>query len=179
MKPKVFIIVFIIFILFVLTPSRMNKSFNGINFDFNNDEKIETVTVNINGILTRDLTFRPKTFKGTISIDSNKFEITEPISLTPIPYGKTKKYYELYLDYENVMNWKLNNNSLYNRFGQRALWIIYTDSNFSYISIVAMPPDKDGGWTSSSEIITAPCSNRDEAISITNRLRTGVNTLEQ
>lgn len=76
-----------IILLFIITPFNVSKSYNGINFDFNNDKIVKTVTVNINGVLKRDLMLRPKTFEGTILIDSNKFEITDPISLSPIPYG--------------------------------------------------------------------------------------------
>jgi hypothetical protein len=171
MKYKMLIIIVIVLILFIFKPTNISKSYNGINFDFNNEEMEEPVTIGINGTITRDLMLRPKTFKGTISVDSNIFEFTEPVSFMPIPYGKSKKYYELILDFENVSDWKLNHDSLYNRFGQRALWIIYTDRNFSVISIVPMPPDKDGGWTSSSEIIAAPCDNREDAVNITNKLR--------
>lgn len=171
------IMLLFVVISYIITPLKVSKSYNGMNFDFDNDNKVEPVTVSIKGILKRDLMLRPKTFEGTILIDSNQFEITNPISLSLIGYGRGKnKYYEFCLDFENVQSWKLNKDSLYNKFGERTLWCFDTDRNFSYISMTPIPPDKEGGWLSSSEVITAPCNNREEAIEITYLLRTGSRT---
>lgn len=156
----------------IYIPFKINKSFEGIYFDFDNAELVEPVNFSIDGTLTKDLLYRPKTFKGTISIDSNIFEITEPLTFSDNDYSSSKNYFILDLDYENIPGWKLNSDYLFTHFGQRAYWTIYTDITLSNFSIVAMAPDKDGGFTSTSEIITAPCNNREDAVKVTQRLRT-------
>lgn len=156
----------------ICIPFKINKTFEGIYFDFDNVELVEPVNVSINGTLAKDLFYRPKTFEGTISIDFNVFEITEPLTFSDNDYSSSKNYFILNLDYENITGWKLNSDYLSNHFGQRAYWIIYTDITFSNFSIVAMAPDKDGGFASASEIITAPCNNREDAVKITQKLRT-------
>lgn len=156
----------------IYLPLEINKSFEGIYFDFENVELAEQVNFSINGTVARDIFFRPRTFEGTISIDSNIFEISKPLIFSDNFYSSSKNYFVLNLDYENITGWKLNSDYLSSHFGQRAFWIIYTNKTLSNFSIVAMVPDKDGGFTSASEIITAPCKNRDDAVRITQRLRT-------
>ncbi len=152
----------------IYAPAKVNKEFEGIYFDFDNEEFVEPVNVIINGTFARDMLLRPKIFEGIIYIDSNKFEITEPLLFSNI-----SESYFLPMEYYNVTDWNLNHDYLYNHFGQRATWSIFIDRTFSNITFVPMVPDKEGGFSSSSEIITAPCNNRDDAVRITQKLRSG------
>lgn len=152
----------------IYAPAEVNREFDGVYFNFDNEEFVEPVNVSINGALTKDMLFRPKTFEGIIYIDSNKFEIT-----VPLLFSKIRKSYFLPLEYYNSTDWNLNHDYLYNHFGQRATWSIFIDKTFSQITFVSMVPNKEGGASSSSEIITAPCNDRNDAVRITRKLMSG------
>jgi len=97
------------FLYCIYTPNEIVVAYEGIYFDFDNVEVVEPVKISINGIVSKDLWLKPKTFTGTISINSSRFEI-----IKPLPFGKTIDTFSLSLNpLEEGDIWKLYGNYLF------------------------------------------------------------------
>ncbi len=159
------LIIIITVLYFVYRPSEVNKVYAGIYCDTKNIELSERVNVSINGVLKKNLILQPKSFIGTVSINSSTFEFIYPISF--YKFGKT---FGLALDYRNKNSvWKFDDaNGLFEHIKDDIYWRIYVNKNLSKITFVPMIYG-----SSSTERISAPCDNRKEAMELTQMLNSG------
>lgn len=169
MRNKVIFTLLLIMIITVLyfayRPSEVNEVKAGIYFDNNNIELSERVNISINGVLKKNLILQPKSFTGTISINSSTFEFIYPANIYMV--GKT---FGLTLDqYNEDSAWKFDDaDGLFEHIKDDIYWSIYINKDFSKITFV---PIIYG--TSSTERVSAPCDNRKEAIELTQMLHSG------
>jgi hypothetical protein len=150
----------------VYAPTEINYEYEGIYFDNDNPELVESVNVVISGKISKNVWLRPEAFVGNISIDNASIEITKPLL-----FSNLRDTNNLYLDdFEEGKGWSFHPNSLLKHFDRNTVWWhIYVDKKFSMITIVPLESGR-----SSTQRIAAPCNNREDAIKINRMIMSGM-----
>ena len=169
MKNKVFLTLILIITVAILylvyRPLKIDNVYNGIYFDDNNSELTKQVKVSIVGTVNKNLKLQPESFIGTISIDSSTFEIFYPIRFENV----IRNYRLPLIEYNINSTWRFHDESrLFEHLEGNVLWDIYVDRNMSNITFVPMIKG-----ISSTERVTGPCDNREDAMKLTRMLNSG------
>lgn len=145
-------------------PKHYTVNLEGVKYQLGaeNNHFTKPVTIHIDGKLHQSLT-GSKTFKGTIDIDGERVPVPEDQRALVINFLDNGAGTIVYGYIEN------------GRPGLYSYGVLYTNSNFSEVTITTFQEDETGlfnrGWTSENgEMITAPAANRTEALKISNEL---------
>jgi hypothetical protein len=147
----------IIFCVYSIYPKKIHTSLTGIKFKAQNTQAAESVNIEIDGELTKRMFKNNSEFSGKIVINGKAFEYLDN---------------SLKLDKNGMGVMDYNDSGNMNIYGN-----IFVNERFKEITI-EIYNKKNGGysWSSSGgDLITAPCSNRDEAVTISNDLIQKVN----
>lgn len=145
-------------------PKQYTVNLEGVKYQLGaeNNHFMEPITICIDGKLQQSLT-GSKTFKGTTDIDDEKIPVPEDQRGLEIKFQDDGGGHIVYGYFEN------------GRPGTYGYGVLYTNSNFSEVTIATFQKDKtdlsNRGWTSENgQMITAPAANRTEALKISNEL---------
>lgn len=167
MKIKISVILILLSIIFIILyrPLKIDNVYSGVYFDDDNPELTDQVKISIVGTVKKNLKLQRESFIGTISIDSSTFEFFRPIR-----FGTVTKTYSLTLDEYNANStWKFHDRSgLFDHLKGNVYWSIYVDRDMSKITFVPMIRG-----ISSTERVTGPCYNREDAMKLTRMLNSG------
>ena len=145
----------------VYAPKEINMTYEGIYFDFDDVELNKSVDISVKGSIIKDTWLNPKTFTGTLTINSTTIEIIKPIL-----FSRLGKNYFLSLNPFEIENeWKSNISDILKHLDNSTYWNIFMDKKFTKISFVPLFAGRG-----STERITAPCNNREEAMRIARML---------
>jgi hypothetical protein len=145
----------------VYAPKEINVIYEGIYFDFDDVEFNKSVDISVKGSIIKDTWLNPKAFTGTLTINSSTIEFIKPIL-----FSKLGKNYHLNLhNSEKENEWKFSSNHFFEQFDSNTDWSIYMDKKFTKISFVPLFLGRG-----STERITAPCNNREDAMRIARML---------
>jgi hypothetical protein len=145
----------------VYAPKEINMTYEGIYFDFDDVELNKSVDISVKGSIIEDTWLNPKAFTGTLTINSVTIEIIKPIL-----FSRLGENYHLYLDPSEIENeWKTNTGDFLKHLDNSTYWDIFMDKKFTKISFVPLFLERG-----STERITAPCNNREDAMRIARML---------
>jgi hypothetical protein len=142
----------IVFCVYSIYPKKIHTSLTGIKFKAQNTQAADSVNIEIDGELTKRLFKNSSEFSGKIVINGKAFEyLDDSLKLDKNGMGV--------IDYNDSGNMNIYGN-------------IFVNERFKEIAIEVYKKDNKGySWSSSEgELIAVPCSNRDEAVRISNEL---------
>ncbi|MCY6957747.1 hypothetical protein [Clostridium brassicae] len=157
--------ILILIYLYTALPRTYNKTFQGIKYRLGktNNQFVEKVTISINGKLSENLIFGKK-FVGKIKVNDLEF-----------PKQNERKEIELKFDEFNrsSIGYYFINKS--QTFSNVLYGTIYINDDFNQLTINIMEPEdlyaSSKQWTGVNGLmISAPASNRKEALKISNTL---------
>lgn len=148
------VVCFASFTFFYTYPKEINKSFNGILFQLGseNSDFEETVQIKVNGKIKQEL-FGNRYFIGTITINDQ---------VLPPSDAREQQVKFIIGDYNGALIQYIRKDSIL-AYGK-----IFIKNDFDALTIAIY---EDDGWDSEDgKILSAPATNREEALKIANEL---------
>lgn len=124
-------------------PEYIDNKYNGIKYQAGTPQSVEPINIEIKGEYVKELFVKEVEFFGTIKIGEREF-ICDPIKFNRDKMGELRGY-----------------------------GMIYISDKFEKLTIEILEPTKNGGYHFSYRngwLISAPCTNRKEAITVSNEL---------